>query len=147
MWLALLAAVHPAPLTATQAAFFTAVATIIPVFVVAYAVGLRTTFNRLARRPQAGWSVNPGSLLVFVEIVAVVAIAFPCIGEWEALHALYVDHASASVRRGAFLGAVGTAAVVIVPLAYAALSFVWFLPVAIAQGDGEDSQPPKAPGR
>src|SRR6266566_1788295 len=132
----------------TDIAFFTAVATAIPVFVVAYAVGvnkliseslrpradssMRTYLWRLAQAPIDAGSrgsvfrvlraaMPTGGWDLVQGVLFVIAVVLPGVGEATALYALYANDASPTTRLWSLLGALTAGLVVLAPLAFAAL--------------------------
>lgn len=137
-----------ASLTGTEVGFYAAVATIIPVFVLAYVValnrilgqtlaprGARSTdsyvqfllavYNRERWGKPAVRALGAFLLATVYQLVIialfVVAVALPSIGEYAALHALYVDRSASSAKTLGLLGALIAAAIVITPVAWTTL--------------------------
>lgn len=128
----------------TDVAFFAAVATVIPVFLVVYAVGVHKTIKGFGEKiaesndrseQQAIAAIKGGegrirssfeaigsTVLGFLFQVAglvlfFVAVVVPASAEYIALHSLYVDRASDSGRTVALFGTLASGVVVVGPLA------------------------------
>jgi hypothetical protein len=135
-------------MTGTEIAFFAASATIIPVLLVAYVLGVNKmtqalgqryfkSFGEYSQRVDEALSSREGRakntvravVAFFAAIVYQIgvlslftaAVALPSFGEYEALHALYADQTSSFARAASFYGALTAGAVVIAPLALTAL--------------------------
>ncbi len=152
----------------SEIAFLATVATIIPVFLVAYAVGVRTLMEetlgqryfdsfgdylrkvgQAARGEKSLLSALASMLLstffqTVIFAVFVVAAGLPALAEFEALYGLYSGETSSSSKTLCMVGAMTAAAIVVAPLAYTMLKvqfpFSGFLEFARKQrSDNETS--------
>jgi hypothetical protein len=128
-----------AALTATQVGFFTTVATVIPVLLLGYVVGVGSMLQSAGRTkeqasalPDAGPrpplpyrlgglllhpSQLPGPVRFFAAVaVAVVAVSLPVRAEYAAVNALYIDRAPKGYARSCIDGLIVAFAAILVPL-------------------------------
>lgn len=127
----------------TDIAFFTAVATVIPVFLVAYVIGVQKIMEGFGKR-YSGSSAKylqhvrdvlkqeDGKLRNFFSalgalaaatiyqvasaILFIIAVGMPAAAEYASLHGLYVGHASSSSKTIALIGGLVAGAIVVLPL-------------------------------
>jgi hypothetical protein len=139
-------AIPAASLTGTEVGFFSVVATVIPVFLLAYLIQLGKAVDVLRPRVAAGWRkylqtaevlmglrrtdragmrtilagafgiTTATAFALLIQIVLCVAVVAPASAEYLALHALYADKASAGVRQWCLVGTATAGAIVILPL-------------------------------
>ena len=124
-----------AALTATQVGFFTVVATAVPVFLVAYIVGL----SRWVEQFGPAWDRITGNLwegrivprpifygfVLAALLAALAAVVLPSLAEIVALNSLYVDHANTSDEAYCKLVITITLVVAVLPLLWACFRGVW----------------------
>jgi hypothetical protein len=150
-----------ASLSTTEVGFFTAVATVIPVFAVAYVVGLGKAFGtlgpgaarvyrrfrpsraELARRSFLSKLARSGVETTFswvfgcvVGLVLLIAVFVPGWAEYLALHALYADHADPGDKDICLIGASLAGLIVVVPLLVRGLLIGWTYGRALNSNEG-----------
>lgn len=135
-------------MSASDIAFCAAVITVVPVFLVAYVVGVQKLMSNVFEHGYVRSSKNYLQYLrkalqdeddrtvkviramasmvmmtvyqVALFCVFLLAVGLPAIGEYCALHGLYVGQVSSTEKTLALLGALTAGAIVIAPLAYIA---------------------------
>jgi hypothetical protein len=80
------------------------------------------------------WKSNLYVTLLMLVFAA--AVVMPCLGEYQALHALYTDHASSTTKGLAFVGALTSLVLVIAPVTYTTLKVFYSLLVPPIADDG-----------
>jgi hypothetical protein len=145
-----------ASLTATEVGFFSVVATVIPVFLLAYLIQLGKTVDVLRPRVESGWRKYFGMAVligvqrppkgrvravaagvlglttalafgVVIQAVLAVAVLAPAAAEYVALHALYADKTSEAAKQLCVIGAVIAGGIVIAPLVVRGVVATWGL--------------------
>jgi hypothetical protein len=116
-------------LTATQAGFFATVATVIPVLLLAYLLGVRQFVGRVDPGSLPGglrFQTPLGFALALVLfagacLALLIGVGVPADAEYKAVHALYVDHASKQDRQVCFRGTLIAGGALLVPVVTAAV--------------------------
>lgn len=146
-------------MTGTDIAFFTAVATAIPVFLVAYVIGVQDTIEGFGK----GYSASSTKYLQHLRdalthedgkmrnlfgalgalaaatvyqvasfILFIIAVGMPAAAEYASLHGLYVGHATSGSKSIALIGGLIAGAIVVMPLVARVLKV--YNPFAISIG-------------
>jgi|GEM_PF-3901213 len=129
---------------ATDITFFATVATVIPVLLVAYVVGVKDTLagfresqsessrqylqrsldalqrtdGKLQSIRRATWELAKASAYEIAGIfLFIVSVGMPAAAQYASLHALYVGHAASSSKTVCLIGALLAGAIVVAPLA------------------------------
>jgi len=131
-------------LTGAEPVYSQTVATVIPVFLVAYLVGVGRLVRVLSESAFAGIleplrgsfrtrvrrSARRNVFYVVLYLVVFAAIGLAAVAEYDSIHALYDDRASAGIRQISLWGTLVAAGVALVPIlvAYCQGMFISNLP-------------------